>query len=87
MSEPRRQILDSAMSNLDAGSLGRIARDVGNRDVSEGVGDEIDRGLIMTRLLREQGYELVKVHDARCGWGHPGIECTCIYRRAQRTGG
>lgn len=43
--------------NLTAWRLGRIAREAGNPKRKD-VGDSIDRGLILLRLLNENGYEL-----------------------------
>lgn len=53
--------LDGGMSNDDAYRLGKLALDVGRMHVAEGVGDEIDRGLILVRLLREKGYAITKL--------------------------
>jgi len=56
--DPRnRHALTSSMDNVLASRLGAIALaagDVGRRDV----GDAIDRGLILRRLLEEAGFEL-----------------------------
>lgn len=50
MSDTR--ILTAAMDNLDAWRLGEVA----NAAVRNPVGDLIDRGLILLRLLNERGY-------------------------------
>lgn len=81
MREGRKQVLDSSMPNQDAYAFGLLARDVAARGTEQGVGDEIDRGLILSRLLNERGYEIVKVHDVRCNWGTPGMTCNCAYLR------
>lgn len=52
--------LDSAMDNVLAWKLGCIAINAG--DDREDVGDRIDRGLILLRLLNESGFMLL--HDA-----------------------
>ena len=44
--------------NLRAWKLGKIAREAGNPKRKD-VGDLIDRGLILERLLNAQGFELV----------------------------
>ena len=49
--------LTPAMDNVLAWRLGEVARDAGNPN-REGVGDLIDRGLILRRLLEEAGFEL-----------------------------
>lgn len=54
------RLLDSCMSNDDAYLLGRIA-DVAGHDGRADVGDSIDRGLILRRLLEEQGFGLTKL--------------------------
>lgn len=53
--------LDGGMPNADAYTVGKVALDVGRMRSAEGVGDEIDRGLILVRLLREKGYAVVKL--------------------------
>jgi hypothetical protein len=54
------ELMTAAMDNVDAWRLGEIARDAGNLQ-RDGVGDLIDRGLILRRLLEENGYGLVKL--------------------------
>lgn len=54
MNEP----LTAAMDNVLATQLGGIALEAG-RPKHSGVGDSIDRGLILRRLLEEQGFYLV----------------------------
>ena len=54
--------LTSAMDNLDAGRLGDIALAV-ERTPREKIGDSIDRGLILLRLLNEKGYGVVKLDN------------------------
>lgn len=75
----RHQILDSSMLNTDAYALGSLAREVTAMGPGK-CGDEIDRGLVMLRRLGDLGFQILKVHDKQCGW--PGMECTCLYRRA-----
>ena len=50
--------LTSAMSNDAAYKLGLIACDAGGR--RDDVGDSIDRGLILRRLLEEGGFYLLE---------------------------
>lgn len=50
--------ISSAMNNVLASKLGRVALNAGNPKRS-GVGDSIDRGLILRRLLEEEGFYLV----------------------------
>ena len=50
--------LTPAMDNVLASRLGDIAIDAGNRGRRD-VGDSIDRGLILRRLLEEQGFYVV----------------------------
>jgi len=50
--------LTAAMDNVLASKLGNIAIEAGNPK-HEGVGDSIDRGLILRRLLEEAGFQLV----------------------------
>ena len=54
MNEP----LDSNMDNILAWKLGEIALAVGSLD-RVAVGDLIDRGLILRRLLEENGFILI----------------------------
>jgi len=49
--------LTAAMDNTDAMELGRIAKEVGCQ--VNGIGDSIDRGLILRRRLEEEGYLLI----------------------------
>jgi len=49
--------LDCMLDNVLAARLGRIATDAGE-PFREGVGDSIDRGLILLRLLHEEGFDL-----------------------------
>ena len=51
--------LTSAMDNRLAWSLGEVAAEAGNQDRTD-VGDLIDRGLILRRLLEENGFLLVR---------------------------
>lgn len=53
-----REPLDSTMHNVLASRLGQIALDAGNPSRKD-VGDNIDRGLILHRLLEEHGFMLV----------------------------
>ena len=50
--------ISAAMNNVLASKLGNIALDAGNPKRS-GVGDSIDRGLILRRLLGEEGFYIV----------------------------
>lgn len=50
--------LTAAMDNSKAWKLGAVAKDAGNPK-REGVGDMIDRGLILNRLLNENGFGVV----------------------------
>jgi len=47
--------LTASMDNLYAARLGQIALDAGDRERKD-VGDSIDRGLILLRLLNEKGF-------------------------------
>lgn len=47
--------LTAALDNLLADRLGRIALEAGSEKRKD-VGDNIDRGLILLRLLTEQGF-------------------------------
>lgn len=51
------QPLDAAMNNVLAWRLGEIAILAGGG--RKDVGDTIDRGLILLRLLNEKGFDLV----------------------------
>jgi|HubBroStandDraft_2_1064218.scaffolds.fasta_scaffold00003_37 hypothetical protein len=50
-----QKVLTAAMDNLDAWRLGGIAKEAGDPNRKD-VGDPIDRGLILLRLLTEKGY-------------------------------
>jgi hypothetical protein len=50
--------LTAAMDNVLAYKLGRIALDAGKPQRS-GVGDNIDRGLVLRKLLEESGFYLI----------------------------
>jgi hypothetical protein len=52
-------VLTSAMDNVLASRLGNIASEVGNPK-HKGVGDSIDRGLILRRRLEEEGFYLTR---------------------------
>lgn len=47
--------LDANAPNVLVGKLGEIAREVGDPNRKD-VGDTIDRGLILLRVLREHGF-------------------------------
>lgn len=49
--------LKSSMDNVLASRLGQIADEAGSPQRTD-VGDSIDRGLILRRLLEEKGFEL-----------------------------
>ncbi len=49
------------MDNVTCYRLGLIALDAGGRTTKTGAGDEIDRGLILRRLLEEKGFGLIKL--------------------------
>jgi hypothetical protein len=51
--------LTCAMDNVFASVLGGVAREAGNPRHPK-VGDSIDRGLILRRLLEEEGFYLVR---------------------------
>lgn len=51
--------LTAAMDNVIAARLGQLARQAG-KDRKD-VGDDIDRGLILRRLLEEAGFGIVKL--------------------------
>jgi hypothetical protein len=50
--------LTSSMDSVDAINLGTVAKEVGTQ--TSGIGDSIDRGLILRRRLEEEGYLLIK---------------------------
>lgn len=52
--------LTSMMDNVLASRLGQVAREAGNPQ-HPGVGDSIDRGLILRRLLEEKGFEVREI--------------------------
>lgn len=56
--------LTASMLNEDAYVLGLIAFAAGHNGRSD-VGDSIDRGLILTHLLREFGYGIIKLPEGR----------------------
>jgi hypothetical protein len=56
---PTAQIVTAASDNLIMYDLGKIAADAGS-PLRTDVGDYIDRGLILRRLLEEKGYILLK---------------------------
>lgn len=60
--------LTALMLNEDAYVLGFIAVAAGHNGRSD-VGDSIDRGLILTHLLRQFGYGIVKLPEGR----QPGL--------------
>lgn len=55
--------LTASMQNTLAWRLGSVATNAGDTKRSD-VGDPIDRGLILLRLLNEQGFDLVLRDDA-----------------------
>lgn len=56
----RRNPLSAAMSNVHAWVLGEVCRKAAD---DPNVGDYIDRGLILRRMLEEEGYAIVYVGD------------------------
>lgn len=50
-------VLDSGMDNVLAYRLGQITAKVGTQ--TKGVGDEIDRGLILLEELRKKGFQVI----------------------------
>ena len=56
---PTQRPLTAAMDNVTASKLGAIAIAAGDPK-RNGVGDSIDRGLILRRLLEEGGFQLIK---------------------------
>lgn len=56
--------LDAGMPNDDAFVLGYIARSAGHPGRA-GVGDSIDRGLILAHTLRQYGYAIVRLPEGR----------------------
>ena len=59
-----KQPLDASMPNITAYRLGEVAREVGMMGPAK-CGDEIDRGLILVRRLREEGYEVREVEPEK----------------------
>ena len=56
------EILTAAMDNVLASRLGEVAREVGDpAHKGVGVGDSIDRGLILRRRLEEIGFEIREI--------------------------
>jgi len=55
--------LTEAMDNLLAGRLGRVALEAGDPQRKD-VGDSIDRGLILRRLLEEKGFGVIVLDRA-----------------------
>lgn len=53
------KILTPAMDNVDASILGQISTSAGH-DGRKDVGDNIDRGLILLRLLNTLGYQVAR---------------------------
>ena len=51
--------LTSLMDNVDAYKLGIVAKTAGKPD-NPNIGDNIDRGLMLRRILEEYGYYLIK---------------------------
>ncbi len=54
--------LDAWMDNVTAWNLGRIARQAGDPARTD-VGDPIDRGLILVRMLREGGFNVIQIAE------------------------
>ena len=52
------QPLTAASDNVLMWQLGEVAREAGNPERKD-VGDRIDRGLILLRLLNEKGFEVI----------------------------
>jgi len=55
----REKHLTMTMDNVLAWRLGEVAREAGNPKRTD-VGDLIDRGLILRRLLEEKGFYLIE---------------------------
>jgi hypothetical protein len=77
--------LDAAMPNEQAATLGEIARTAGGQRAA--VGDAIDRGLILRRMLEEAGFGLVRLGEADPGVPRSGVPdfwlcktCGCLWR-------
>ena len=60
MNEP----LTASCDNAIAWKLGQVAREAGNPARAD-VGDPIDRGLILLRLLKEAGFEVRQSESGR----------------------
>lgn len=54
---PQGEVMDGSMSNVLAYRLGLIAGTVGT--LRKGVGDEIDRGLILVETMRKKGFHVI----------------------------
>jgi hypothetical protein len=50
--------LTAAMDNVLSSKLGDVALQAGSKDRKD-IGDSIDRGLVLRRLLEEQGFFLI----------------------------
>jgi hypothetical protein len=55
-----RKPLNAASDNALMWRLGQVAREAGD-PARKDVGDLIDRGLILLRLLREKGFEVYEI--------------------------
>ena len=55
--------LDGAADNLTVYRLARIVNRASTAQTAEGVGDEIDRGLMLLKLLREEGFLVVQLEE------------------------
>jgi len=64
------KILDAACDNRIAWTLGDVAKAAGD-PTRQDVGDPIDRGLILLRLLREHGFGVVQLDAALRGGTRP----------------
>jgi len=74
------KILDRYMDNTTASLLGVVALNAGKPDRVD-IGDSIDRGLILLRLLNEAGFDIVqkeknKNHDYSIYWHKKGHDHT-----------
>lgn len=67
--------LTAAMDNVLAYQLGLIARSPQLHDPIN-IGDEIDRGLILRRLLEERGFGLVRLTQRAADVGESEPKCT-----------
>lgn len=68
--------LDCGMNNLLAYKLGEIAADAGNPE-RKGVGDYIDRGLILRRLMEEKGFGIIELSSL----SRMGCKCETMRER------